>query len=121
MGWDLVTLSGEPCLARPMVRTLILEQGEKDLKAVIFGEGSMLAVAQMLEVTVSMRIMEKANRMPHLLHSYRIRSSSMGMPILQQLKEEQVNEADFFNAVSPDDEDNVMGFLQAVDMARIPH
>ena len=32
---------------------------------------------------------------------------------MQQLKEEQVNEADFFIAVSPDDEDNVMACLQA--------
>ena len=32
---------------------------------------------------------------------------------LQQLREEQVDQADFFIAVSPDDEDNVMACLQA--------
>ena len=47
------------------------------------------------------------------LHSYRIRSSSGDATSLQQLKEEQVNEVDFFIAVSPDDEDNVMACLQA--------
>ena len=83
----------------------------------IFGGGEYaFAVAQMLEAYgVQVRIMEKreqeCRRLSALLQDSVIIHGDATS--LQQLKEEQVNEADFFIAVSPDDEDNVMACLQA--------
>ena len=118
MAGDLVTLSGEPALLDQMVTTLDPRATrKKDLKAVIFGGGEYaFAVAQMLEAYgVQVRIMEKreqeCRRLSALLQDSVIIHGDATS--LQQLKEEQVNEADFFIAVSPDDEDNVMACLQA--------
>ncbi|MGA0409914.1 MAG: NAD-binding protein, partial [Limisphaerales bacterium] len=118
MAGDLVTLSGEPgLLDQVMTKLDPRAKRKKDLKAVIFGGGEYaFAVAQMLEsFGVKVRIMEKreqeCRRLSALLQDSVIIHGDATS--LQQLKEEQVNEADFFIAVSPDDEDNVMACLQA--------
>ncbi|MDA0752986.1 MAG: Trk system potassium transporter TrkA [Verrucomicrobia bacterium] len=118
MAGDLVTLFGEPSLLDQVISLLDPSaQRKKDLKAVIFGGGEYaFALAQMLEgAAVQVRIMEKqeseCRRLSGMLQDSLIINGDATS--LQQLREEQVDQADFFIAVSPDDEDNVMACLQA--------
>ena len=118
MSGDLVTLFGEPSQLDPAI--LLLDssaQRNKDLNVVIFGGGEYaFALAQMLEgASIHVRVMEKSElecrRLSTLLHDTLIINGDATS--LQQLREEQVDQADFLIAVSPDDEDNVMACLQA--------
>jgi trk system potassium uptake protein len=115
---DLVTLFGEPARIteiKPLIDPEVSHQGEQNI--VIFGGGEYaLALAEMLEgTTAKIRIMEKSEseckRLSNLLQDTVIINGDATS--LQQLREEQVGEADFFIAVSSDDEDNVMTCLQA--------
>lgn len=115
---DVVTLFGEPARIteiKPLIDPEISHQGEQNI--VIFGGGEYaLALAEMLEgTTAKIRIMEKSEseckRLSNLLQDTVIINGDATS--LQQLREEQVGEADFFIAVSSDDEDNVMTCLQA--------
>ena len=115
---DLVTLFGEPSQLDPVILLLDASaERKKDLKVVIFGGGEYaFALAQMLEgASIHVRIMEKSEsecrNLSALLQDTLIINGDATS--LQQLKEEQVDQADFFIAVSPDDEDNVMACLQA--------
>jgi trk system potassium uptake protein TrkA len=118
MPGDLVTLFGEPSQLDPVISLLDARaQRKKDLKVVIFGGGEYaFALAQMLEgASIHVRIMEKSEsecqKLSSLLQDTLIINGDATS--LQQLREEQVDQADFFIAVSPDDEDNVMACLQA--------
>ncbi len=118
MPGDLVTLFGEPSQLDPVISLLDSRaERKKDLKVVIFGGGEYaFALAQMLEgASFHVRIMEKreseCRRLSNLLQDTLIINGDATS--LQQLREEQVDQADFFIAVSPDDEDNVMACLQA--------
>ncbi len=118
MPGDLVTLFGEPSQLDPVISLLDARaQRKKDLKVVIFGGGEYaFALAQMLEgASIHVRIMEKSEsecqKLSSLLQDTLIIKGDATS--LQQLREEQVDQADFFIAVSPDDEDNVMACLQA--------
>ncbi|MDG1891664.1 MAG: Trk system potassium transporter TrkA [Verrucomicrobiota bacterium] len=118
MAGDLVTLFGEPTLLDQVISLLDPRASrKKDLKVVIYGGGEYaFALAQMLEgASVHVRVMEKreseCRRLSAMLQDSLIINGDATS--LQQLREEQVDEADFFIAVSPDDEDNVMACLQA--------
>ena len=117
---DLITLSSDPAhtqtfLAR--VSPKIKQRVERNL--FIFGGGEYaLVLAEMLAdetPRLKMRIMEKSktdcDRLSRLLSDVDIIHGDAASR--QQLREEQVGNADFFIAVSPDDEDNVMTCLQA--------
>ena len=115
---DVVTLFGEP--AKISEITPLLDPTvpvDREHSVVIFGGGEYaLALAEMLEGTnAKVRIMEKSEseckRLSNLLQDTVIINGDA--TALQQLREEQVGEADFFIAVSADDEDNVMTCLQA--------
>ena len=115
---DVVTLFGEPARITeitPLIDPEVSHRGEQNI--VIFGGGEYaLALAEMLDGTsAKIRIMEKSEseckRLSNLLQDTVIINGDATS--LQQLREEQVGEADFFIAVSSDDEDNVMTCLQA--------
>ena len=115
---DVVTLFGEPAKITeilPLLDPNVSTANEHSV--VIFGGGEYaLALAEMLEGTkAKVRIMEKSEseckRLSNLLQDTVIINGDA--TALQQLREEQVGEADFFIAVSADDEDNVMTCLQA--------
>jgi trk system potassium uptake protein len=115
---DVVTLFGEPARIteiKPLIDPEVSH--EEEYSIVIFGGGEYaLALAEMLEGTkAKIRIMEKSEseckRLSNLLQDTVIINGDATS--LQQLREEQVGEADFFIAVSSDDEDNVMTCLQA--------
>jgi trk system potassium uptake protein len=115
---DLVTLFGEPSNLDTVITLLDpTAQRKKDIKVVIFGGGEYaFALAQMLEgASIHVRVMEKkeseCRRLSTMLQDTLIIKGDATS--LQQLREEQVDQADFFIAVSPDDEDNVMACLQA--------
>ncbi len=115
---DLVTLFGEPARISELIPRLAPEAAQDQEKnIVIFGGGEYaLALAEMLEGTEhKVRIMERdqteCKRLSNLLQDTVIINGDATS--LQQLREEQVGEADFFIAVSSDDEDNVMTCLQA--------
>ena len=115
---DLVTLFGESAQISnvlPLLNPEVLINQEHNI--VIFGGGEYaLALAEMLENSPSkVRIVEKSEaeckRLSKQLQDTVIINGDA--TTLQQLREEQVGDADFFIAVSPDDEDNVMTCLQA--------
>ena len=115
---DVVTLFGEPARITEITELLDPEVSHRgEYTIVIFGGGEYaLALAEMLEGTLAkVRIMEKSEseckRLSNLLQDTVIINGDATS--LQQLREEQVGEADFFIAVSSDDEDNVMTCLQA--------
>ncbi|MCS1411419.1 MAG: Trk system potassium uptake protein TrkA [Verrucomicrobia subdivision 3 bacterium] len=115
---DLVTLFGEPVKIQELSGKLNPETNKREEKnIVIFGGGEYaMALAEMIEgPEVKVRIMERSEseckRLSNLLQDTVIINGDATS--LQQLREEQVGEADFFIAVSPDDEDNVMTCLQA--------
>jgi trk system potassium uptake protein TrkA len=115
---DLVTLFGDPNRL-PEVRSLLHPESKQDrqLNVVIFGGGETgCALAQMLESgNYRVRIMEldpkKCRELSDILQSTVVINGDATS--LQQLREEQVGQADFFIATSRDDEDNVMTCLQA--------
>ncbi len=115
---DVVTLFGEPAKISEIAPSIDPSvASDREDRVVIFGGGEYaLALAEMLEGTnAKVRIMEKSEseckRLSNLLQDTVIINGDA--TALQQLQEEQVGEADFFIAVSPDDEDNVMTCLQA--------
>lgn len=115
---DMVTLFGDPLTldqvlgwfdpnTRPM----------ESVHVVIFGGGEYgFALAQMLEGRkFNVRILERDGKLCEDLAATLQRSTVIhgDATSLQQLKEEQVGNADFFIAATRDDEDNVMTCLQA--------
>jgi trk system potassium uptake protein TrkA len=115
---DWVTVFGEPTLvADLMPRLRAGEDPDRELKIVIFGGGEYgFALAQMLEnPRYRVRIVERSERICREISSVLQRTVVIrgDATSVQQLKEEQVGEVDFFIAASPDDEDNVMSCLQA--------
>ena len=115
---DVVTLFGEPARISeitPLMNPELSQVAQRNV--VIFGGGEYaMALAEMLEGTLArVRIIERSERecrrLSHLLQDTIIINGDA--TALEQLREEQVGDADFFIAVSPDDEDNVMTCLQA--------
>ncbi len=115
---DLVTLFGDPNRL-PEVTALLQPETKQnnEVSVVIFGGGETgCALAQMLESgNYRVRILEidpkKCRELSEILQNTVVIN---GDPTsLQQLREEQVGQADFFIATSRDDEDNVMTCLQA--------
>ena len=117
---DLITLSSTPAHTQAFLARVdpkIKQRVERNL--FIFGGGEYaLVLAEMLAdetPRLKMRIMEKSktecDRLSRLLSDVDIIHGDAASR--QQLREEQVENADFFIAVSPDDEDNVMTCLQA--------
>ncbi|HEY1170872.1 MAG TPA: Trk system potassium transporter TrkA [Verrucomicrobiae bacterium] len=115
---DLVTLFGDPNRL-PEVRSLLNPESQQNrqFNVVIFGGGETgCALAQMLESgNYRVRIMEldpkKCRELSEILQNTVVINGDATS--LQQLREEQVGDADFFIATSRDDEDNVMTCLQA--------
>ena len=115
---DWVTVFGEPTLVADLMPQLRAGgDPDRELKIVIFGGGEYgFALAQMLEnPRYRVRIVERSERVCREISSVLQRTVVIhgDATSVQQLKEEQVGEADFFIAASPDDEDNVMSCLQA--------
>jgi trk system potassium uptake protein len=115
---DLVTLFGDPNRLADVTTLLQPETKQnKEVSVVIFGGGETgCALAQMLESgNFRVRIMEldpkKCRELSEILQSTVVINGDATS--LQQLREEQVGDADFFVATSRDDEDNVMTCLQA--------
>jgi len=115
---DLVTIFGEPHALKDALPLLHPEDAsEGAMNIVIFGGTEYgLALAQMFEGTeFRVRIIEsnrkRCEELSNLLQNSVIIHGNATS--LQQLKEEQVGDADFFIAASGDDEDNVMTCLQA--------
>lgn len=115
---DLVTLFGDPLKLAEVLPLLQPDAvPEDEVKVVIFGGGDYgFTVAQMLEgKKYQVRIMEqdprKCRELSETLHRTVVINGDATS--LQQLREEQVGEADFFIAASADDEDNAMTCLQA--------
>jgi trk system potassium uptake protein TrkA len=115
---DVVTVFGDPINLGKMVDLLNPARVRKEeRKIVIFGGGEYaFALAQMLEAgPYEVRIMEQDENLCRKL-AEQLQSTVVingDATSLQQLKEEQIGEADFFISTSPDDEDNVMAGLQA--------
>lgn len=115
---DLVTIFGEPhALQKALPLLHPADASEGSLKIVIFGGTEYgLALAQMFEGTeFKIRIIEEDRKRCEFLSTLLQNSVIINgnATSLQQLKEEQVGQADFFIAASGDDEDNVMTCLQA--------
>jgi len=115
---DVVTLFGEPALLSEVVPRFRAESvPEKSASVVIFGGGEYgFSLAQMLEGgRQRVRVLERdAKRCRQLCETLQRTVVIQGdATSVQQLKEEQVGDADFFVAATEDDEDNVMTCLQA--------
>lgn len=115
---DLITLFGAPSALQEVVPMLQADKAPTGrVNVVIFGGNDYgFALAQMLEgADFKVRIMEQDASICRDLASTLQRTVVIhgDATSLQQLKEEQVGEADFFIAASRDDEDNVMTCLQA--------
>jgi len=118
---DLVTLFGAP---RDLAEVLPHFQSEVDARSevsvVIFGGGEYgFALAQMLEgPRFRVRIIESDESLcRHLSETLQRATIIHGdATSVQQLKEEQVGDAEFFVAATEDDEDNVMTCLQAKNL-----
>ena len=115
---DLVTLFGDAdrlCEVIPRLQPQKAQSGE--ISVVIFGGSDYgFALAQMLEGRdLRVRIIEQeaklCRELSNLLQETVVINGDATS--LQQLREEQVGSADFFIAVTADDEDNVMACLQA--------
>jgi trk system potassium uptake protein TrkA len=115
---DIVTIFGEPRKLRTFAQRLQDKGGKTErLRVVIFGGNEYgFTLAQMLEsLDCSVRVFEGD---PKLCAELADRLSNTTIihadaSVVTELEEEQVGEADFFIATSPDDEDNVMSCLQA--------
>ncbi|MGA1236686.1 MAG: Trk system potassium transporter TrkA [Limisphaerales bacterium] len=115
---DVVTLFGSPeSLTEVVPRFCSDGLPEKEASVVIFGGGEYgFSLAQMLEGSRHrVRIIERDPRLCRYLSENLQRTVVIqgDATSVQQLKEEQVGDADFFIAASGDDEDNVMTCLQA--------
>lgn len=118
---DLVTVFGEPNKLLGVMPLLRSEGSQKkENNVVIFSGGECgFALAQMLEGGgFRVRIIERdegvCRQISALLQKTVVINGDATS--MQQLKEEQVGEADFFIAASRDDEDNVMTCLQAKNL-----
>lgn len=116
---DIVTVFGEPNKLAEVLPSFDSGTRPRDeVKIVIFGGDEYGAVlAQMLEAKkhFKVRLMEASReRCERLTEQLQTTAIIHGdATSLQQLKEEQVGDADFFVAMSHEDEDNVMTCLQA--------
>lgn len=118
---DLVTILGAPKVVMEMLpRFCTRDAPDEEVSVVIFGGGEYgFSLAQMLEGhRCRVRIIERNEALcqelsESLRHTVVIHGDATS---LQQLKEEQVGNADFFIAASEDDEDNVMACLQAKNL-----
>lgn len=115
---DLVTVFGAPKVVSDMLPKFCTSATPEDeVSVVIFGGGEYgFSLAQMLEGRrCRVRIIERdaalCENLSEMLHRTVIINGDATS--VQQLKEEQVGEADFFVAATADDEDNVMTCLQA--------
>lgn len=115
---DMVTLFGVPNELTKLTSLLQAKPPKRaKQKVVIFGGSEYgFAIAQLLEGgPFEVRILEKdgarCRKLSELLqHTTIIQGDASSA---QQLREEQIEDADFFVAASEYDEDNVMAFLQA--------
>lgn len=118
---DVVTLFGESARIAEIIPMLSPETSHGDAhNVVIFGGGE---YARALTETLGgerVRILEKSkkecDRLSELLPNATVLCTDALS--LQQLQEEQVGDADFFIAVSGDDEDNVIACLQVKSLAK---
>jgi len=118
---DVLTIFGAPQALAETVRQFQMDTTAKEEASVlIFGGGEYgFSLAQMLEGSQHrVRIMERDAELCRRLSQTLQRTVVIqgdGTSI-QQLKQEQVGDADFFVAASEDDEDNVMACLQAKNL-----
>ncbi len=115
---DRITLFGDPRSLDGVLPWFDTDaRPDEEVNVVIFGGGEYgMALAQMLEGRkYRVRILEKNANTCQKLASTLQRTVVINADAtsLQNLKEEQIGGADFFIAVSKDDEDNVMTCLQA--------
>jgi len=120
-GGDLVTVFGEPLKVSELLWQLKSDAApDLDVPVVIFGGGEYgFSLAQMLESRrYRVRIMERDDKICREISSMLNQTVVINgdATSMQQIKEEQVGEADFFIAASQDDEDNVMACLQAKNL-----
>ncbi len=115
---DLVTLFGETDSLAETIRFLESEpEAVSEHNVIILGGGEYgFALAQMLEgsknrVRIFERDKDRCEELTELLQ--RTVVLNVDATSLQELKEEQVGDADFFIAVTGQDEDNMMMCLQA--------
>ncbi len=118
---DLITMFGAPLKLSevlPQFRNDAVPEGE--VSVIIFGGGEYgFSLAQMLEGRrYRVRIIERDEKLCRELSNMLNRTVVIhgNATSVQQLKEEQVGEADFFIAATEDDEDNVMTCLQAKNL-----
>jgi len=118
---DLITLFGEPLvLAELAPRFRTGGESEREASVVIFGGGEYgFSLARMLEGgRQRVRVLERNPKLCRRLSETLQRTAVIqgDATSVEQLKEEQVGEADFFIAATEDDEDNVMTCLQAKNL-----
>ena len=115
---DVITVFGDPKRLRELSKRVIHNQREvKDLRIAIFGGGEYgFALAQMLEAWgCKIRVFEEREERCEFL-SNQLQTSTIihaDATMMDELKDEQIGEADFFVAASESDEDNVMSCVQA--------
>ena len=115
---DVVTVFGEPRKLRTLADRLQKGNATREaLRVVIFGGGEYgFSLAQMLESwNFRVRIFEKDAERARELVDQLANTTVINADgtVLNELREEQVGDADFFVACSGSDEDNVMTCLQA--------
>jgi trk system potassium uptake protein TrkA len=115
---DIATVFGEPRKLRDFVDRLRGGKGKPPApRVVIFSGGEYgFSLARMLESwDFKVRIFERDENLCRQLADQLENTTIINADatVLADLEEEQVGEADFFIATSPDDEDNVMTCLQA--------
>ncbi|MEM7147043.1 MAG: Trk system potassium transporter TrkA [Verrucomicrobiota bacterium] len=115
---DIVTVFGEPRKLQEIVTRLGNgSANDEPLRTVIFGGGEYgFSLAQMLEgwgarVRIFEADPERCESLTHRLGNTTV--LNIDATSLSEMREEQVGEADFFIAATPEDEDNVMTCLQA--------
>ncbi len=116
---DIATIVGEPRDLTKLAKLLHKStRADKTINVIIFGGGEYgLSLAQMIENLKNIRVkliekdLERANELVQILASTSI--IRIDGTIAEELKEEQIDETDFFIAMSGDDEDNLMSCLQA--------
>jgi len=115
---DIITIFGDPKKLRDLSKRVINSQREvKDLRIAIFGGGEYgFALAQMLEAWgCKIRVFEEREERCQFL-SEQLQTATIihaDATMMEELKDEQIGEADFFVAATSSDEDNVMSCLQA--------
>lgn len=118
---DLVTLFGSTRNLETAAELFRAPKKQQDeVRVVIFGGGGYgFALAQMLEgKRFRTRIFETDPKRCEFLSGVLQRTTLINADAtsIQQLREEQIGEADFFVGATNDDEDNVMTCLQAQDL-----